>query len=1117
MARVYVSSTFIDLEEHREAVRTSIRRMGHEDVAMEYYVAEDKRPVDKCLADVRSADLYVVVMAWRYGFVPDGHGASITELEYRAAVEADVPVLAFVLSEEHPWPPKLMEHSPDVVRFRDELLDAHVGGVFTSTDDLARRVSEALHQWGELSAPSVDWGVYRQAIVEHYRWVRLSVIAGAHEKRLARIPLTDVFVPQQVALGRPDYDLPQDLVESSDALHVIGRAARQVVLGGPGSGKSTLFHVTMLALCDPAASEDRVPVFLTGHQVPLLVELRQYVLSGSADFVAYLIDTTMATLGVRLDEDTVVDLLLDGEAVVLFDGLDEIFERSKRGRVVDQFRAFVRRFPRASVVVSSRIVGYDETELGLAGFEHHTLLDFGLREVREFVPRWYEHYTVQGEDRDANGLIRRITDNPRLLELAGNPLLLTMMAVIYKHYDLPERRWQLYARCIGVLLEDWDVKRKKIDTKELLRLDFVVGADQKAEILHRVAVLMLTVDATDGVRELNAIQYKPLRDTVAAYLVSQYDRSSGEGRALATEIVNHLRERTYVLAETGDGVFGFVHRTFMEYFAASQVLAEFNRRKADYRWLTDEVYGRYAHDDRWREPLLLLSGMLAGQGSPIREIVDALERLPNGLVFAGWCLAETGQIRPEDRRWASQLLSRVVAAIRHAEPSHRGIAGDVDRLIAAFSRLVVFTPVSDEVHAQIEMLTDSRSPTERVVGWQLNVAFGSRNERRRTAIAGLEHRDAAIRQAAISVFERDWAGDEDVFRAFLHVLHQDRSTKVREFVLVALHRGWPRRRIVLETLRSRTGRDTSTSHLAWLATHLATHWAGDAVACELVLELTRHPTTDEWSSQRAALRAAVADALVDGWARTEDLWDILNDKAREDDLSVAGTAVRVMLRVNREGTLESLSPFGLRSIKDVLPYVVEGFTRDPHIVGWLLDLAYDVDIKDELARLLVRAATRDPDCELVLHALTSIKQRSTSRALAKEILGAVASRHHRRAAARSKRDEEHWIHAVHAASVLTADAATTYWSKHQHQLAALSNALLSAIRSDDAVALAGLIQLVRSVLKPSLVGTDFQALRTALSRAEEVFAGRANELDVPSPPEGGHRGGTSMRPRKAIP
>lgn len=63
MAKIYVSSTFDDLREYREQVRTSLRGMGHEDIAMEYYTAGEKRPVEKCLDDVTAADIYVGVFA----------------------------------------------------------------------------------------------------------------------------------------------------------------------------------------------------------------------------------------------------------------------------------------------------------------------------------------------------------------------------------------------------------------------------------------------------------------------------------------------------------------------------------------------------------------------------------------------------------------------------------------------------------------------------------------------------------------------------------------------------------------------------------------------------------------------------------------------------------------------------------------------------------------------------------------------------------------------------------------------------------------------------------------------------------------------------------------------
>ncbi|MDZ7292298.1 MAG: DUF4062 domain-containing protein [candidate division KSB1 bacterium] len=88
MAKVYVSSTYLDLQDYRRQVSSVIRRMGHEDVAMEYYVAEDQRPVDRCLSDVAACDLFVAIYAWRYGWTPSENNPeqlSITEMEYRQA------------------------------------------------------------------------------------------------------------------------------------------------------------------------------------------------------------------------------------------------------------------------------------------------------------------------------------------------------------------------------------------------------------------------------------------------------------------------------------------------------------------------------------------------------------------------------------------------------------------------------------------------------------------------------------------------------------------------------------------------------------------------------------------------------------------------------------------------------------------------------------------------------------------------------------------------------------------------------------------------------------------------------------------------------------------------
>lgn len=162
--KIYISSTYQDLIDHRSAIDRTLRRMGHDVIGMEQYVAEGNKPLDRCLADVRLADLYVVIVGWRYGYVPleqPAPGAvSITELEYKAAAAAGKPILAFLLDPDTPWPtsrvdamstePQRGETRPgsNIARFRSLLGTNHLAGMFRTPDDAASQVAAAVAAQG---------------------------------------------------------------------------------------------------------------------------------------------------------------------------------------------------------------------------------------------------------------------------------------------------------------------------------------------------------------------------------------------------------------------------------------------------------------------------------------------------------------------------------------------------------------------------------------------------------------------------------------------------------------------------------------------------------------------------------------------------------------------------------------------------------------------------------------------------------------------------------------------------------------------------------------------------------------------------------------------------------
>lgn len=176
MARIYLSSTFQDLKDHREEVARSLRQLRHEVVGMEDYVADGSRPLAKCLRDIAGdpaqnlppCDLYVGIFAKRYGYVPDEPAnpekRSITEAEYRTALSALTAeqCLIFLLDPKTPWAEEFMDVATGengagakIKALREELGKAHTVSFFKGPTELAGVVANAVSLWAQRGAPAL--------------------------------------------------------------------------------------------------------------------------------------------------------------------------------------------------------------------------------------------------------------------------------------------------------------------------------------------------------------------------------------------------------------------------------------------------------------------------------------------------------------------------------------------------------------------------------------------------------------------------------------------------------------------------------------------------------------------------------------------------------------------------------------------------------------------------------------------------------------------------------------------------------------------------------------------------------------------------------------------------
>ncbi|MFE7560818.1 NACHT domain-containing protein [Kitasatospora sp. NPDC057500] len=491
---------------------------------------------------------------------------------------------------------------------------------------------------------------YRRRVREMHRRLNLDVLGSSgNAAEPPVIEVRQVFMPQ---LCRPhvaqvpgevrrllaahelvDADLPPSMeVEAARALRreyhaqparpvlevLAGEGGRRlVVLGDPGAGKSTLAKYMALALAGGLGEVPAEVAELAGL-VPVVVELRQYAQAQWRDrTIEDFLEHVDRQDRMGLTRPVLEELLARGQVVVFFDGLDEVFDPAVRAQTARRITAFAADHPDVRVVVTSREYGYRSGEFTAAGFAQVMLQDLERGQVEEFIRRWYTAAHPENLSL-ASQLTQRLLGAVRgvraVAELAGNPLLLTVLASMGLGKTIPRERREVYAHAVEVLIEQWDRDAKFLDphapvTGEAAQALEWLNVDKRLKVLQRIARRM---QEGAGRPAGTFIQHTELTGIISTYLTEQ-NISHTAADIAAEHVVDRLRTRNFLLAHYGGGIYGFVHRTFLEYLAATELL----NRSYEEEWTRDEmvaVLAEHADDPAWHEVLLLMAGNLRQRG-----------------------------------------------------------------------------------------------------------------------------------------------------------------------------------------------------------------------------------------------------------------------------------------------------------------------------------------------------------------------------------------------------------------------------------------------------------------------------------------------------------------------
>ncbi len=787
------------------------------------------------------------------------------------------------------------------------------------------------------SATPIDFflGRYREAMRKRYGRLKLEELdPTSHDIR--PLMLTRMFVPQMVREcmqflpqafelpkevqhrlreqgGLEGIELDEDrLTEIRHAyggqslqpiLEVVDDPAlnRVVILGDPGSGKSMFLEYLVLRWAEDAEASKN------GDMPPVLIELREYARLRNEDkaggFTQFL--SQAEYLGSQLDAKQIEDWLHDHRSVVLFDGLDEIFDAALCREVTTCIHRFATEHPNARIVVTSRVIGYQYHAWQDEGFRHFMLQELEQPQIEEFLERWHKSaYSgrTDGEEKQAR-LSRAIDTSDAIRQLAGNPLLLTMMAILNRTQDLPRDRGELYEQCARLLLHQWKVELAFSDYPELAKasLDF----KDKRTLLLRVARAIQGQDG--GMGELvNLIDESTLERTLADGLRGIPNlRPERAARAL----IEQLRARNFMLCFVGGGFYAFVHRTFLEYFCASDIHLSFSQDQTlTLKRLKADVFGGHWSDTTWHEVLCLLAGMLAPRFSS--EIIHHLLQQEDATqncqhVFLAACCV--GEVR------------------RHSE-----LGGMVDRVKEHINALARFDLNYYYEPWDFEAIEQVRTVRVRSVEILARVWRGDPGACCWLKARAKNDEDESVRQAAVHEFARGWRNEAETLTWLKARAQNDEDRFVRQAAAQELARGWRNDPETLPLIKACAQRDRERLVRQTAVQELARSWRDDPETLPIVKSRIQN---DE---DRFVRRAAVRE-LVRGWKDNPETLPIIKACAQKDkDRLVRQAAIEELARKwkNDPETLPMIKSHaqndGNRFVREAaVQQLTQGWKNDP--------------------------------------------------------------------------------------------------------------------------------------------------------------------------------------------